>query len=56
MPIEIKELQIKAAVSNSARNTPETNSKATDLEQLRKEIVREVTEEVLRMIQLKLER
>lgn len=56
MPIEIKELQIKAAVINSARNTPDTNSKANDMDQLKKEIVREVTEEVLRMIQLKLER
>ncbi|WP_157966059.1 DUF5908 family protein [Cognataquiflexum aquatile] len=56
MPIEIKELQIKAAVGNNPGNQTPTNPNPPDLEQLRQEIVREVTEEVLRMIQLKLER
>ncbi len=56
MPIEIKELQIKAAVGNNAGNSPETNQKTIALDQMRKEIVREVTEEVLKIIQLKLER
>lgn len=56
MPIEIKELQIKAAVGNSARDSPETNTRTTDLDQERQKIVREITEEVLRIIQLKLER
>lgn len=56
MPIEIKELQIKAAVGNSAANSPDTNPKTADLDKIRRELVREVTEEVLRIIQLKLER
>ena len=56
MPIEIRELQIKAAVGNSAGNPPDTNTRTSDLDQERQNIVREVTEEVLRIIQLKLER
>lgn len=56
MPIEIKELQIKAAVGTNVGSSSPQNGKATDIEQLRQEIVKEVTEEVLRLIQLKLER
>jgi len=56
MPIEIKELHIKAAVGNNVGNQTPQNSSPPDIEQLRQEIVKEVTEEVLRIIQLKLER
>lgn len=56
MPIEIKELHIKAAVGNNVGNQIPQNSSPPDIEQLRQEIVKEVTEEVLRIIQLKLER
>jgi hypothetical protein len=56
MPIEIKELQIRASVGNSAASPPSTNSNPSDLNQIKQELIREVTEEVLRMIQLKLER
>lgn len=56
MPIEIRELQIKAAVGNNAGNQSPQNSIPPDMEQMRQEIVKEVTEEVLRIIQLKLER
>jgi hypothetical protein len=56
MPIEIKELLIKAAVGNNSNSQSPQNSSPPDLEKLRQEIVKEVTEEVLRLIQLKLER
>lgn len=56
MPLEIRELQIRAAVG--PRETPSEipSASPTDLEGMKQEIVREVTEEVLKMIQLKLER
>lgn len=56
MPIEIKELQIKAAVGNPAASPPVQNPNASDTGKMKQEIIKEVTEEVLRMIQLKLER
>lgn len=58
MPIEIRELQIKAAVSSQDTRKPAQNSNAnaTDIQGIKQEIIREVTEEVLKMIQLKLER
>lgn len=56
MPIEIKELQIRAAVGNNTGNSTPQNSSPADLNQIKQELIKEVTEEVLRMIQLKLER
>ena len=56
MPIESKELQIKAAVGNHTGGPTAPNPNRSDLGQMKQEIIKEVTEEVLRMIQLKLER
>ena len=56
MPIEIKELQIRAAVGNNGGNSTPQNSSPPDMNQMKQELIKEVTEEVLRMIQLKLER
>lgn len=56
MPIEIRELQIKAAIGNSTQDTNTQGSNPADLDRMKQEIVREVTENVLRIIQLKLER
>ncbi|GAA0879211.1 hypothetical protein GCM10009119_21790 [Algoriphagus jejuensis] len=55
MPIEFKDLQIKAAVGNNP-NTGSQNQTPPDIDRIKQEIVREVTEDVLRIIQLKLER
>lgn len=57
MPIEIKELQIKAIIAPprddaaSARNLP-----ATDLQKLKKEILEECIEKVFRKLEEKQER
>ncbi|WP_373396460.1 DUF5908 family protein [Algoriphagus halophilus] len=56
MPIEIRELQIKAAIGSSNSNPSSQTSKPAELDRMKQEIVKEVTENVLRMIQLKLER
>jgi hypothetical protein len=56
MPIEIKELHIKAAVGNNIESSTAPNPNRSDMGQMKQEIIKEVTEEVLRMIQLKLER
>ncbi|MEN2280580.1 DUF5908 family protein [Algoriphagus sp. SE2] len=56
MPIEIRELQIKAAIGNSKTESGTQNSNPADFEQIKQEIVKEVTENVLRAIQLKFER
>lgn len=56
MPIEIRELQIKAAIGSSSQDPGSQTTKPADLDRMKQEIVKEVTENVLRMIQLKLER
>jgi len=56
MPVEIKELTIKALVS--ANDTPRGTQLISplDLEKLKKEIVRECMEKILGELQLKSER
>lgn len=56
MPIEIRELLIKAAIGNSTNLPNSQNGSTMDFDRVKKEIVKEVTENVLRTIQLKLER
>jgi hypothetical protein len=56
MPIEIKELHIKAVVGGRSREQPGTTIKAEDIAKLKKEISKEVTEKVLRILQQKNER
>ena len=56
MPIEIRKLQIKAAISPRETATENTPLNAGDLEGMKQELIREVTEEVFKLIQLKLER
>jgi hypothetical protein len=56
MPIEIKELAIRAVVSNGNNQPPATTPHAADLAKLKKEIAREVTENVLKLLQQKSER
>ena len=56
MPIEIRELQIRAAVSPRENGTENSSANPVDMEGMKQEIIREVTDEVLKMIQLKLER
>lgn len=56
MPIEIKELSIRASVGNENREKPVQSSPSTNLENLKQEIIEEVTEEVLRKLMLKNER
>ena len=56
MPIEIKELHIKAVVT-SGNNQPQNASlQAADIAKLKKEITKEVTEKVLKTLQQKNER
>lgn len=56
MPIEIRELQIKAAIGNRISENTSQSSNPADIQQIKQQIVKEVTEDVLRYIQLKLER
>lgn len=56
MPIEIRELQIRAAVGSSTSTPSTQQSSPADLDRVKQEIIKEVTEDVLRLIQLKLER
>ncbi len=56
MPLEIRELQIKAAIGSSAGTPSTQESKPADYDRMKNEIVKEVTENVLKIIQLKLER
>ena len=55
MPVEIKELIIKATVSNPGKPCPEALGQE-DIDKLKKEITKEVTEKVLRILQQKNER
>jgi hypothetical protein len=54
MPIEIKELHIKAVVG--ANKEPRTGLQQQDLSKLKKEITKEVTEKILRALRQKNER
>ncbi|MCO4294453.1 DUF5908 family protein [Solitalea sp. MAHUQ-68] len=57
MPIEIKELHIKAIVAGKEPDKNTGNSFTTDeLNKLKKEILNEVTEKVLRTLRQKSER
>jgi len=55
MPIEIKELHIKAIVAAKDRE-PSTGIKPEEIGKLKKEITKEVTERILRMLRQKNER
>lgn len=57
MPIEIKELHIKAVVAGKEKaSTPSTQLQSGDIARLKKEIIKEVTDKVLRAIRQKNER
>jgi phenylpyruvate tautomerase PptA (4-oxalocrotonate tautomerase family) len=56
MPIEIKELQIKAIVSDSKKDILKGSLSASDLMKLKQEIISEVTENVFRTLRQKNER
>lgn len=57
MPIEIKELHIKAVVAGKEKDSPSTGQLgASDIARLKKEIIKEVTDKVLRLIRQKNER
>lgn len=56
MPIEIKELLIRASVGSQPNEHPRENSPFPNVENLKQEIIEEVTEEVLRKLMLKNER
>ena len=55
MPVEIKELIIKATVSSASKPCPEALGQE-DIDKLKKEITKEVTEKVIRILQQKNER
>jgi DNA-binding Xre family transcriptional regulator len=55
MPIEIKELHIKAVVSPNDKE-PRTGLQQQDISKLKKEITKEVTEKILRALRQKNER
>ena len=56
MPIEIKELHIKAVVSGKEKTADTQTVSASEIATLRKELTKEVTEKVLRILQQKNER
>ena len=56
MPIEIKELHIKAVVSGKEKTADTQPVSASEIAKLRKELAKEVTEKVLRILQQKNER
>lgn len=51
MPIEIKELAIRAVVSENTSQHAASTQRPADLAKLKKEIAREVTEIVLKTLQ-----
>ena len=55
MPIEIKELHIKAVVADSKRTSNVEMSKR-DQEKLKKEIVKECVQEIVQLLENKMER
>jgi hypothetical protein len=56
MPIEIKELLIRAAVSNGNPQQMNSASSTSDILRLKKQITKEVTESVLKTLKQKSER
>ncbi len=56
MPIEIKELLIRAAVSNGNPHQLNSASSTSDILKLKKQITKEVTESVLKTLKQKSER
>lgn len=56
MPIEIKELHIKAVVASGKNQLQNASLTSEDILKLKKEIVKEVTEKVLKTIKEKSER
>jgi hypothetical protein len=56
MPVEIKELHIKAVVATGKNQQQNASFKPEDILKLKKEITKEVTEKVLRTLQQKNER
>lgn len=56
MPIEIKELHIKAVVAGKEKEQGASALKPEDITKLKKELTREVTDKVLRILQQKNER
>ena len=56
MPIEIKELQIKAVVSTENNQQENAISKPEDVPKQKKEGTKEVTEKILKTLQQKNER
>ncbi|WP_373496442.1 DUF5908 family protein [Aquiflexum sp.] len=56
MPIEIKELFIRASVGNNNEERQQKGTPSQNVEILKQELIEEVTEEVLRKLILKNER
>lgn len=56
MPIEIKELHIKAVVSGKEKEKQPSGLTADDITKLKKEVTKEVTEKVLKILKQKSER
>ncbi|MDQ6763559.1 MAG: DUF5908 family protein [Bacteroidota bacterium] len=56
MPIEIKELHIKAIVATGKDPQQNASLKPEDISKLKKEITKEVTKKVLKILQQKNER
>lgn len=56
MPIEIKELLIKATISTDTAASADTTLSQEEINRLKKEITKEVTDKVLRTLQQKNER
>ncbi len=56
MPIEIKELLIRASVSNGNPQQQNSTNQTSDILKLKKQITKEVTESVLKTLQQKSER
>jgi len=56
MPIEIKELHIKAIISDTIKSSEGSLLKQEEITKLKTEITKEVTEKVMRILQQKNER
>ncbi|HZH73754.1 MAG TPA: DUF5908 family protein [Mariniphaga sp.] len=56
MPIEIKELHIKAIVSDRGKSSELQSLNQEDIMKIKKEITKDVTERVIRILQQKNER
>ena len=56
MPIEIKELHIKAVVTTGSRHQQANFMKPEDMVKLKKELTKTITDNVLKILQLKNDR